>query len=62
MLRWPAVERVWLPSWLADRTAVLDRLVAAVDAAPSEPVAEPIQLPTAAQSSRSRAWRRCARR
>ena len=28
MLRWPVVERVWLPSWLADRAAVLDRLVA----------------------------------
>src|SRR3954470_8363731 len=33
MLRWPAVERVWLPTWLADRNAVLDGLVAAVDAA-----------------------------
>ncbi|RBY78935.1 DNA helicase [Geodermatophilus sp. TF02-6] len=34
-LRWPAVERVWLPAWLCDREAVLDRLVAAVDAAPA---------------------------
>ncbi|MBB3086706.1 DUF4011 domain-containing protein [Geodermatophilus sabuli] len=32
MLRWPAVERVWLPTWLRDRAAVLDRLVAAVPA------------------------------
>ncbi|MBM7808347.1 hypothetical protein JOD57_004184 [Geodermatophilus bullaregiensis] len=31
-LGWPAVERVWLPSWLRDREAVLDRLVAAVSA------------------------------
>ncbi|TQN42178.1 AAA domain-containing protein [Blastococcus colisei] len=51
MLRWPVVERVWLPSWLADRASVVDRLVEAVDAIPSEPVAEPIQLPTAAQES-----------
>jgi hypothetical protein len=32
MLRWPAVERVWLPEWLADPEAVLDRLVAAAQA------------------------------
>lgn len=51
MLRWPVVERVWLPSWLASREPVLERLVEAVDAIPSEPVAEPIQLPTAAQES-----------
>ena len=25
-MRWPAVERVWLPEWLSDRDAVLDRL------------------------------------
>jgi hypothetical protein len=34
MLDWPAVERVWLPSWLGDPDAVLDRLVAAVAATP----------------------------
>ncbi|WP_324278376.1 hypothetical protein [Blastococcus brunescens] len=51
MLRWPLVERVWLPTWLADRAAVVDRLVEAVDALPTAPVAEPIQLPTAAQES-----------
>ncbi|MCZ2830758.1 DUF4011 domain-containing protein [Modestobacter sp. VKM Ac-2986] len=33
-LGWPAVARVWLPAWLADREAVLDRLVAAVEAVP----------------------------
>ncbi|NEK56998.1 DUF4011 domain-containing protein [Geodermatophilus sabuli] len=38
MLRWPAVERVWLPTWLADRTAVLDRLVAAVEAIAPSPL------------------------
>ncbi|RBY91084.1 DUF4011 domain-containing protein [Blastococcus sp. TF02A-30] len=54
MLRWPVVERVWLPSWLLDPAPVVDRLVAAVEAAPvvaAAPVAEPIQLPTAAQES-----------
>jgi hypothetical protein len=51
MLRWPVVERVWLPTWLAARASVVDRLVEAVDAIPAEPVAEPIQLPTAAQES-----------
>ncbi|MCW2697433.1 MAG: putative helicase, partial [Modestobacter sp.] len=34
MLGWPAVERVWLPSWLGDPDAVLDRLVTAVEATP----------------------------
>jgi hypothetical protein len=59
MLRWPVVERVWLPSWLADRSAVLDRLVAAVDAAAAAaaygpapaPVADVVPLPTAAVES-----------
>ncbi|WP_138758541.1 DUF3320 domain-containing protein [Modestobacter altitudinis] len=49
MLRWPAVERVWLPSWLADRDEVLDRLVAAAQT-PASAVAEPatVDLPAAA--------------
>ena len=52
MLRWPVVERVWLPSWLLDSASVVDRLVAAVDAAPSvTPAPEPIPLPTAAVES-----------
>ena len=51
MLRWPIVERVWLPSWLAAPGAVVDRLVEAVEAMPSTPVAPVIQLPTAAQES-----------
>lgn len=33
MLRWPAVERVWLPEWLADSASVVERLVGAVQAA-----------------------------
>ncbi|MDK3256547.1 DUF4011 domain-containing protein [Blastococcus capsensis] len=53
MLRWPVVQRVWLPTWLADPSPVVDRLGAAVDAAPASPVpvAEPLQLPTAAVES-----------
>jgi hypothetical protein len=54
MLRWPAVERVWLPSWLADSAAVLDHLVASVDTVPVTavaPVAEPLVFPTAAIES-----------
>ncbi|KGH45629.1 DNA helicase [Modestobacter caceresii] len=38
-LRWPAVERVWLPSWLADREAVLTALEAVVEAASPAPAA-----------------------
>ena len=41
MLRWPAVERVWLPAWLADPDAVVDRLVAAAQA----PAAVPVRVP-----------------
>ncbi|MCZ2860041.1 DUF4011 domain-containing protein [Blastococcus sp. VKM Ac-2987] len=53
LLRWPVVERVWLPTWLAGPAAVVDRLVAAVDAAPvsSAPLPQPLQLPTAAVES-----------
>jgi hypothetical protein len=43
-LGWPAVQRVWLPAWLADPNAVLDRLVAAVQAVP-EPAAPPLRRP-----------------
>jgi hypothetical protein len=41
---------VWLPSWLADPTAVLDELVAALDTVP-ETVPEPVPFPTAAVES-----------
>jgi hypothetical protein len=50
MLRWPAVERVWLPSWLADPAAVVDHLVASVDTVPVA-VPAPIPFPTAAVES-----------
>jgi hypothetical protein len=33
MLRWPAVERIWMPAWLADRDAVLAALETAFTAA-----------------------------
>ena len=37
MMRWPAVERVWLPDWLEDRDAVVARLVVAAGEAASAP-------------------------
>jgi hypothetical protein len=36
MLRWPVVERVWLPEWLTAPVAVVDRLVAAVASVPDD--------------------------
>jgi hypothetical protein len=50
MLRWPAVERVWLPSWLADSAGVVDHLVASVETVPVA-VPAPIAFPTAAVES-----------
>ena len=52
MMGWQGVERVWLPEWLRDREAVLDRLVDAVRRARAgEPapvlVPEPTPAPTA---------------
>jgi len=32
LMGWPAVERVWMPEWLGDRDAVLDRLAERLDA------------------------------
>ena len=37
LLRWPAVERVWLPEWLADPGAVVDRLVERTVHRPADP-------------------------
>ncbi|SDY30470.1 Part of AAA domain-containing protein [Modestobacter sp. DSM 44400] len=57
LLGWPAVERVWLPSWLTGRNAVLDRLVAAVEATPPPPpgpgLRRPVRRPAAATAPRS---------
>ena len=33
LMRWPGIERVWLPEWLSDPDATADRLVAAVRSA-----------------------------
>ncbi|KGH45683.1 DNA helicase [Modestobacter caceresii] len=45
MLRWPAVERVWLPAWLADQEAVVERLVAAAQTPVAPPpAAEPLPI------------------
>lgn len=33
LMRWPGIERVWLPEWLDDPDATADRLVAAMEAA-----------------------------
>jgi hypothetical protein len=48
MLRWPGVERVWLPEWLSSSEQVLDRLHAAVRAA-SEAPAQVAESTSAAQ-------------
>jgi hypothetical protein len=50
MLRWPAVERVWLPTWMADPSGVADHLVASVETVPVAAPA-PIPFPTAAVES-----------
>jgi len=60
LLHWPAVERVWLPEWLADPKAVVSRLSTAVleaaerakdvaTASPPTPTAEPEPSLRAAQ-------------
>lgn len=38
IMRWPGVQRVWLPEWLSSRDAVLDRLTDAVANAATAPV------------------------
>lgn len=40
LMGWRAVERVWMPDWLADRTGVIERLVAAVERAGREPAVD----------------------
>lgn len=51
LMRWKAVERVWMPSWLEDRMPVLDRLMAAVDDAQLNTELEDVQLEEAAPST-----------
>ena len=41
MMRWPAVERLWLPAWMKDPAGEASRLVAAAHAAAVAPVGSP---------------------
>ncbi len=50
IMRWPGVERVWLPEWLQDRSGTVDRLAKAVAHAQATPVVTAgAAVPTAAQ-------------
>jgi hypothetical protein len=60
LMRWPSVQRVWLPDWLRDRESVLDRLTAAAlghgagpdhEAAPDTPAARAAQGAPAASGA-----------
>jgi hypothetical protein len=52
LMRWPGVERIWLPEWLHDREAVLARIAAAVKAAKrgDQPV-RPTEVPALSDPS-----------
>lgn len=50
LLRWPHVERVWLPGWLADPDAVADRLVAVAHEPPAHEPAIAVPATTVAPS------------
>ncbi|MHC6219826.1 DUF3320 domain-containing protein [Arthrobacter sp. MMS24-S77] len=41
MMRWPSVQRVWLPAWIKDRDEVLDKLEKAFEQADSGPATSP---------------------
>lgn len=43
MMRWPAVERVWLPEWLRRRESVVARLNEAVEQAKHRPVSGDVE-------------------
>lgn len=61
LMRWPCVERVWLPEWLRDRDATLERLrstaarvrLAAEEALVEEPSGAPGRVSTAAEAPAS---------
>ena len=63
MMRWPSVERVWLPAWLADRNAVLDKLEAALEEAyeAAAPASEPQDALTGGTPAVARSGRRAAK-
>jgi hypothetical protein len=53
MLKWPAVQRIWLPDWLHERERVLEQLNSALteaDAALSEP--EAVVVPSPVEQAR----------
>ncbi|TSE16656.1 DUF3320 domain-containing protein [Arthrobacter sp. KBS0703] len=62
MMRWPSVQRVWLPAWLADRDAVLDKLEAALEEAyeAAAPASEPQDALTGGTPAVTRSGRRAA--
>ncbi|WP_166785977.1 DUF4011 domain-containing protein [Cryobacterium sandaracinum] len=54
LMRWPAVERIWMPEWLSSRDSVLDRLTqtlaAAAKASQTETPEEPMAMALHAQT------------
>jgi hypothetical protein len=53
MMRWPAVERVWLPEWLRRRESVVARLKEAVEQAKHRPVSGDVESEQAAPAVRA---------
>lgn len=45
MMGWPSCERVWLPEWIKDPAAVVERIVAAVEEAPLATLDAPVVAP-----------------
>jgi hypothetical protein len=41
LMRWPGVVRIWLPTWLRERDAILDRIESVITSIPSR---EPLEL------------------
>lgn len=50
IMRWPGIERVWLPEWLHDREATLSRLGAAIAAAAEKAQQQTEDVPTAVRA------------
>ncbi|RIJ60349.1 DUF3320 domain-containing protein [Clavibacter phaseoli] len=51
LMKWPAVQRVWLPEWLSDPEAVTGRLIASLEAAVTDEGDAPALVPSAATTS-----------
>jgi hypothetical protein len=45
LMRWPVVSRVWLPEWIDNREAALDRLIAEIESAGTVAIATPMVEP-----------------